>query len=100
MRRIRFPNTGCMVRNVYAFLIFYTALPGNLHELLIGVLGVDSLELGGGGRHQHGGQLTNRLLQVSQPAHQGIQNGSSWPYNICNRNSVNTGTIMHSTDIT
>ena len=66
---MRIPNTNGMARYVFAFLIFYTAVPGNLHELLVGVLGVDSLELGGGRCHQHGGQLTNRLLQVCQPAH-------------------------------
>jgi hypothetical protein len=42
----------------------YSLVPGNLHELLVGVLGVDGLELGCGRCHQHGGQLTNRLLQV------------------------------------
>jgi hypothetical protein len=37
------PNTAGMVQSVSAFLIFYTVVPGNLHELLVGVLGVDRL---------------------------------------------------------
>ena len=44
----------------------FKIIPGDLHELLMGVLLVDGGHLGVGGGHQDGGELLDDRLELSQ----------------------------------